>query len=392
MTHDLVRSYGYLTLGTRLKRLGERLQDDVVALSAAHGFDVPAGLFPILAAVAAAGDRTIGELAPIVGISQPAVTRGVLGLVERGLVAVERRSSDQRLKTVAITPTGAALVARAERLLWPAIADAVRSLTHTGDEAFLRHIDAFEDNFATRSLATRATDTLRAELDRRLAQLDRPIWAALIGRQNAVSTGTARARRFVPDIGPFAACASDDDAGLADLAALVAEHGATILLQAGAIPLPPNCRVEMTTGGVQMLLSAPERLVAAGDDLVPLGDGDAAEMLALTTLTAPGPFAPHTHTLGRYWGIRIDGRLAAMAGERFALDGFVEISAVCTHPDFRGRGLAARLVSKVARDILVRGEEPFLHTLAGNADAIRLYENLGFTVRRELTVSVLVAA
>ncbi|MBP0574500.1 MarR family transcriptional regulator, partial [Mycobacterium tuberculosis] len=90
---------------------------------------VPAGLFPILAAVATTGARTVGELAPIVGISQPAVTRGVLGLVDRGLVAVERRSADQRLKTVTITPRGAALVARAQRILWPAIADAVQALT-----------------------------------------------------------------------------------------------------------------------------------------------------------------------------------------------------------------------------------------------------------------------
>jgi predicted GNAT family acetyltransferase/DNA-binding transcriptional ArsR family regulator len=391
MTHDLVRSYGYLTLGTRLKRLGERLQDDVATLAAANDFNVPAGLFPILAAVAEAGAPTIGELAPLVGVSQPAVTRGVLGLVERGLVAVERRSADQRLKTVTATPKGAALVARAQRVLWPAIADAVRDLTRDGDDAFLAHIDAFEDKFAERSLGERAADRLRAAEADRLVRLDRPIWHALTGRLRPASTGTERARRMRPEIGPFAACVDDATESLADLAALVATHGPTILLQADASPLPPGCRVEMTAVGVQMLLSNPEKLAVSGD-VVALGDADAAEMLALAQLTQPGPFAARTHTLGRFWGVRVDGRLAAMAGERFQPDGLVEVSGVCTHPDFRGRGLAARLVSKVAADISARGEDPFLHTFASNAGAIRVYESLGFTIRREMTVTVLVPA
>jgi predicted GNAT family acetyltransferase/DNA-binding MarR family transcriptional regulator len=386
---DLVRSYGYLTLGTRLKRLGERLQDDVATLAASHDFDVPAGLFPILAAVAEAGTPTIGELAPLVGVSQPAVTRGVLGLVDRGLVAVERRSADQRLKTVTVTPKGAALVAKAKRVLWPAIADAVRDLTRDGDDAFLDHIDAFEDKFAERSLGERAADRLRAAEADRLARLDRPIWHALTGRLRPVSTGTERARRMLPEIGPFAACVDDDAASLADLADLVAAHGTTILLQADAPPLPPGCRVEMSAVGVQMLLTHPDKLADPGD-VLPLGDADADDMLALAQLTQPGPFAARTHTLGRFWGVRIDGRLAAMAGERFQPDGLVEISAVCTHPDFRGRGLAARLVSKVASDILARGEDPFLHTFASNVGAIRVYESLGFTIRREMTVTVLV--
>lgn len=391
MTHDLVRSYGYLTLGTRLKRLGERLQDDVATLAARHDFDVPAGLFPILAAVAEAGAPTIGELAPLVGVSQPAVTRGVLGLVDRGLVAVERRSADQRLKTVTLTPKGAVVVARAQRTLWPAIAEAVRDLTRDGDNAFLSHIDAFEDKFAERSLGERAADRLRAVEVDRLARLDRPIWHALTRRLRSVSTGTARARRMLPEIGPFAACANDDAESLADLAALVAAHGTTILLQADASPLPPNCRVEMSAVGVQMLLAHPEKLADPGD-VMSLGDADAEEMLALAQLTQPGPFAPRTYTLGRFWGVRLDGRLTAMAGVRFQPDGLTEISAVCTHPDFRGRGLAGRLVSKVAADISARGEDPFLHTFASNVGAIRVYESLGFAIRREMTVTVLVPA
>ncbi|MFL6115759.1 MAG: GNAT family N-acetyltransferase, partial [Catenulispora sp.] len=96
----------------------------------------------------------------------------------------------------------------------------------------------------------------------------------------------------------------------------------------------------------------------------------------------PGPFLPRTIELGSYLGIRHDGRLVALAGERLRPPGWTEISAVCTHADFRGRGLATRLIRAVAHGIRERGETPFLHTGAENVNAIRLYEALGFRLRR----------
>src|SRR5689334_2909734 len=121
----------------------------------------------------------------------------------------------------------------------------------------------------------------------------------------------------------------------------------------------------------------------------PLTDADAAQMLALATLTRPGPFFARTHQLGEFIGVRIDGQLAAMAGERMKPDGFTEVSGVCTHPDHRGRGYAGVLSSLVAERIIARGEVPFLHAFADNAAAIGLYETLGFRIRARPTMTVL---
>ena len=119
-----------------------------------------------------------------------------------------------------------------------------------------------------------------------------------------------------------------------------------------------------------------------------LGAGDVVEMLALTALTEPGPFRQRTYELGGFVGIREEGRLAAMAGQRLALPGFTEVSAVCTHPGFRGRGYALALVAAVAGSIHARGETPILHTLSGNAGDIRIYRSVGFTRRRTLHLAV----
>jgi predicted GNAT family acetyltransferase len=159
------------------------------------------------------------------------------------------------------------------------------------------------------------------------------------------------------------------------------------LLQVPPIAVPPGLEAVKAAQGVQMLATRP--LQATDDGMQVLGDADAAEMLALATLTEPGPFLARTHTMGRFIGVRIGGRLAAMAGERMRFPGYVEVSGVCTHPDFRGRGLARRLSAAVAADIQRRGEQPFLHAWATNTAAIALYESLGFKVRTEVNVAVL---
>ncbi len=125
-------------------------------------------------------------------------------------------------------------------------------------------------------------------------------------------------------------------------------------------------------------------------ELLPLGPADVPEMLALTALTEPGPFRERTCELGRFLGIRESGRLAALAGERLNLPGFTEVSAVCTHPDFRGRGYAKALVAAIADGIFERGDTPFLTSYAANVGAINVYESVGFTLRR--TLGVVVAA
>lgn len=134
------------------------------------------------------------------------------------------------------------------------------------------------------------------------------------------------------------------------------------------------------------------RSLNAGGETVafqPLGETDAAEMLALATLTVPGPFFEKTHRLGDFVGVKQDGRLIAMAGERMRPAGFTEVSGVCTHPDHRGHGYASALMRVVTQRILERGEQAFLHAYAANTATIALYESLGFSVRAPVTYTVL---
>jgi predicted GNAT family acetyltransferase len=123
--------------------------------------------------------------------------------------------------------------------------------------------------------------------------------------------------------------------------------------------------------------------------LIELTEADAPEMLALTELTHPGPFGKRTGELGLYLGIRREGRLAAMAGERLRMPGYTEVSAVCTHPDYQGQGFAAVLVAAVVARMRRRSERPFLHVRPENKRAIELYQRLGFTIRRQFNLTVL---
>jgi ribosomal protein S18 acetylase RimI-like enzyme len=129
--------------------------------------------------------------------------------------------------------------------------------------------------------------------------------------------------------------------------------------------------------------------VTADPEAVRLGPADVPEMLDLVARTQPGPFLPRTIVLGTYLGIRRAGALVAMAGERMRPPGWSEISAVCTDPAHRGQGLAGRLVRAVGTVIRERGDVPFLHAAASNTAGIRLYEELGFTLRREILFAAL---
>jgi predicted GNAT family acetyltransferase len=115
-------------------------------------------------------------------------------------------------------------------------------------------------------------------------------------------------------------------------------------------------------------------------------------MLALATATQPGPFFARTHELGTFWGVKVDGRLVAMAGERMKPPGYTEVSGVCTDPGHRGKGYAALLSRTVATQIMARGETPMLHAYASNTPAIRLYEQLGFELRTHVNVTILAPA
>lgn len=215
--------------------------------------------------------------------------------------------------------------------------------------------------------------------------LDDPIWSALTTRQRDFSIGTDRARRFHPDVGPFAALAERSPDAWSDLRALVADTGPVAFLATEPLPPLTDFATESLGTILQMVATARD-FEPATPDLQALGADDAAEMLALATLTKPGPFGPRTRELGRFLGIRVDDALAAMAGERMRFGDHVEISAVCVHPDHLGRGHAARLMHAVAHRIVADGHTPFLHVFERNTRAVAIYEKLGYRTRRRFAL------
>jgi GNAT superfamily N-acetyltransferase len=140
----------------------------------------------------------------------------------------------------------------------------------------------------------------------------------------------------------------------------------------------PGLRVEQELECLQMVLPPEAPLPRPGDGIEPLSGANAAEMVALTDAAFPGFFRPATHRMGSYAGVRADGRLIAMAGERLRLEGYPELSGICTHPDHRGKGLAAGLIGHLVRAHRREGLTSWLHVGAPNTRAIELYVHLGF--------------
>ena len=216
--------------------------------------------------------------------------------------------------------------------------------------------------------------------------LDNPAYAALTGPQSHLARRSGRALRFPDDVSPFLAFpgpATEQD--WHDAEALVPPGtGAGVIDDAGE--LPTGWSSPMRFDGVQMIgvttSGAPE------PEALELTTRDVPEMLDLVARTQPGPFLPRTIEMGRYVGIRKNAELVAMAGERLHLDGWTEISAVCTAPEHRGNGYASRLTRAVIAGIEARGERPFLHAVTSNTTAIELYQRLGFELRREIPIAV----
>lgn len=219
--------------------------------------------------------------------------------------------------------------------------------------------------------------------------LRHPVWNALIGRQARFAIGDDLARRFHPDIGPLAAARDASPEALAALARLVPADEALVTVQEGAYATPDGLVVERQRALVQMIAPGADDAPAPDAELIALTASDAPAMLALARLAKPGPFAAFTGSLGQFWGLRVDGALVAMAGERMHLPGFAEVSGVSTHPDYRGRGYAGRLLRRVMAQIARRGETPFLQSYADNEGATALYRTVGFRLCGERTMTVL---
>lgn len=217
--------------------------------------------------------------------------------------------------------------------------------------------------------------------------LDRPIWSALNSAQASLAQGGPLALRFPSDVSPFAATADHSLAAIREAAAFVDTDEEIAQVEPDP-PAPPKGVTEAIRGPLVQMLPVSFDPNAHSVVFEHLGETDVPEIVALARLTRPGPFRARTHSLGRFIGVRENGQLIAMAGERLRTDDFIEISAVCTHPDHRGRGLGAALFCAQGARILADGKTPFLHAYATNTPAIALYERLGFAIRREVTLAI----
>lgn len=218
--------------------------------------------------------------------------------------------------------------------------------------------------------------------------LDNTVWHALTGRQRHLAVGNDRALRYAPTVAPFAALTDTTAESFDALRELIEEHAPVALTTLDAVEPPAGFALIRHATLLQMVWQGEPHAPNAREH-VRLTERDVPEMLALAAATQPGPFGPRTIQFGGYVGIRRDGKLVAMAGERMKIEGHTEISAVCVDPAFRGQGLAASLMKLLMAAICARGETPFLHVLTSNHGAIAIYRALGFVERREMHLTVL---
>lgn len=215
--------------------------------------------------------------------------------------------------------------------------------------------------------------------------LDNVIWNALTTRQAEFAESFGQARRFSPEVTSLAGFREPTPEGYESLAGLLDTRGTIALFL--DVPYQPRAGWEFVAGAplLQMVCwngSDPsDAEQVSSPELLELGSADSAEMIELAALTKPGPFNRRTHELGTYLGIRRDGKLVAMAGERLKVPGYTEVSAVCTHPDHTGKGYAGMLMTEIMRRIRSRGETPFLHVREDNVRAVEIYQRLGFDRR-----------
>lgn len=218
--------------------------------------------------------------------------------------------------------------------------------------------------------------------------LDNPAWHALNSVQRHLAGKSGNAARYFPEVVPFAALAQPDAASGKELNELLTA-GESFFLIGSLPPLPDNWEVRKELVCLQMVSESPLDAPDPSFSIQQLTPEDAGEMYALVQLVQPGYFMPETYRMGRYTGIRQNGQLVAIAGERMRLNGLSELSAICTHPDFTGRGYAGQLIAGLVNRQREEGITPFLHVAEHNTGAIRLYEKLGFRTRREISFHLL---
>lgn len=218
--------------------------------------------------------------------------------------------------------------------------------------------------------------------------LDNPVWNALISGNQGLAHGTERVKLFAADVSPFVGLENYDNRTFEALHALVPAERRLGMMSSEALKIPPPWQVVQRMAVYQMVQQQPVESLPNAPGLIALGTEHVPAMLALTKRMNPGPFFGNTIAFGHYEGIFDGDELVAMAGQRLHPAPYAEVSAVCTHPDYSGRGYASHLLRSQAYRIRGAGGTPFLHVRTDNATAIRVYQALGFAVRREMSICI----
>ncbi|MGF7180060.1 GNAT family N-acetyltransferase [Tunturiibacter psychrotolerans] len=214
-----------------------------------------------------------------------------------------------------------------------------------------------------------------------------PVWSALHTKHRHFALTAGDACRYPADVAPFAAVASPSADALLQLHSLLAP-AESVWIVGESYPQPAKLAFEQTLLCLQMVLPAELVPPASTIEILPLSNDHAPEMVALTDLAFPGFFRSRTCEMGSYFGIRSNGQLIAMGGERLTLEGYPEISGICTHPDHRGKGYAESLIWHLVRNHRREGLVSWLHVSATNQRAIDLYRRMGFTEVRRVTLNL----
>jgi GNAT superfamily N-acetyltransferase len=213
-------------------------------------------------------------------------------------------------------------------------------------------------------------------------ELDNPFWSSLQSRHRDIALRHGEAARYPAEFAPFLGVAHAG-VDIAEAVVPLVAPGESVYLLGVAPVLPDGWQLEAFRPLAQMVCTAPIEVVD-GPEIIPLSEAHRADVLALTALVYPHYFRQRTMDMGRYFGIYQEGRLAAIIGERLGMDAYTEMSAICTHPDFNGRGYARRLTAMLTNDTLQKGRTPFLHVSHENIRAKQLYEQIGFRHRRDI--------
>ena len=215
--------------------------------------------------------------------------------------------------------------------------------------------------------------------------LDNVGWNSLTSKHRHLGVIGEKAAKYRTQVSMIAGIAENTPEAFAELAE-ISEPGVPVVLLGNAPPEGhPDWVVRRRAEAHQMVIDAP--IEYEDKEFVGLTPEDVPEMMALVELTQPGPFSPGTIEMGDYIGIKVDGKLVAMGGERMKPEGYTEVSGICTHPDHRGRGYAKAITGHITNAIFERGETPFLHVFVNNEPAIRLYERLGYRKRATVKAS-----